>query len=319
MVDPVKSKVAFVIGPTAVGKTEVSVKLAEEFSGEIISCDSMQVYKGMEISSQAPSITEQRKIPHHLIGILSPAEEYSVADFRERAQTIIDEIHKRKKIPFVVGGSGLYIKALLDGLCSAPSADWRIRRRLQRDTEAQGEGALFGRLKDVDPVTASKVHPNDTRRIIRALEVYELTRLPLSKHKEKTEGIFEKYDIHLIGFSMPRPKLYKKIEERVEEMFGKGLIEEVARLKGIRLSLTARSALGYKEVSGFLGGEHDLERAKYLLKRNTRHFAKRQLGWFRPDKRITWIDPEDSEVIKSAKKIIQDVSQLNRRSAVLAQ
>ncbi|NQT46815.1 MAG: tRNA (adenosine(37)-N6)-dimethylallyltransferase MiaA [Candidatus Omnitrophica bacterium] len=305
MVDPVKEKVVFVIGPTAVGKTEVSVKLAEEFSGEIISCDSMQVYKGMEISSQAPSITEQRKIPHHLIGILSPTEEYSVADFRERAQAIIDEIHKRKKIPFVIGGSGLYIKALLDGLCSAPSADWRIRRRLQRDVEAQGEGALFERLKDVDPETALKVHPNDTRRIIRALEVYELTRLPLSKHKEKTEGIFEKYDIRLIGLGMPRPKLYKRIEERVEEMFGKGLAEEVARLKSIKLSLTARSALGYKEITGFLEGEYDLERAKYLLKRNTRRFAKRQLGWFRPDKRITWIEADGPEVLELTKSVIK--------------
>ena len=305
MAEPAKQKVIFIVGPTAAGKTAVSIRLAEELNGEIISCDSMQVYKGMEILSQAPLLTDQRKIPHHLVGILSPEEEYSIADFREQAQAKIAEIHRKDKIPFIVGGSGLYAKGLLDGLCPAPSADWRIRRRLQKDAETQGESWLYERLKEVDPAAAAKLHPNDTRRIVRALEVYELTRLPLSKHKEKTEGIFEKYDIRLIGLTMPRPKLYERIEKRVEEMLDGGLIEEVSRLKSMKLSLTARFALGYKEIAGFLDGEYDLERAKYLLKRNTRRLAKRQLTWFRPDRRIAWIDSENKEVLEKAKIIAQ--------------
>lgn len=284
-------EVIFIVGPTASGKTEYSLKLAKKLNGEIISADSMQAYKGMDIGTSKPSLKERRAVPHHLIDILKPNEEYNAALFKERAERIIEDIIKRKRMPIVVGGSGLYVKALVDGIFEGPSADWKLRKRLEKEAEAKGNEFLYKRLKQLDPKAASKIEPQNLRRIIRALEVIEKMKKPFSQLKLKAKGIASKYKIRMIGLTMPREKLYRRIDERAECMFEDGLVKEVKAIlkKYPRLSRTASQALGYKEVIGCLNGSYSLDEAIRLTQRNTRRFAKRQLTWFRRDPRVKWI------------------------------
>ena len=283
-------QVILIVGPTASGKTEYSLKLAKKLKGEIISADSMQAYVGMDIGTSKPSLKQMQTVPHHLINILKPNEEYSAALFREEAGRAIEDIIKRKKQPIIVGGSGLYIKALVDGIFEGPSADWKLRRRLQKEAERYGNEFLYERLKKLDPKAALKIASQNTRRIIRALEVIEKTKKLFSQLKLKTKGIASKYAIKMIGLAMPREKLYKRIDERADRMFEDGLVKEVKGIlkKYSPLSRTASQALGYKEVIGYLNNLHTLEEAIRLTKRNTRHFAKRQLTWFRNDPRVRW-------------------------------
>ncbi len=285
-----RETVLFIVGPTGVGKTSLSVSLAGRANGEIISADSMQAYKGMDIISQQPDERACERIPHHLINRLEPAEEYSAARFVKEAAPVIREIIKRGRFPIVVGGSGLYVKALVDGLFPSPAKDVKLREGLAREAEEAGPGALHDRLRSVDPAAASAIHPRDTRRIIRALEVFYLTGVPVSEHKKKTKGLKDSMDVRQYGLTMPREALYKRINERVEKMFGDGLVEEVRRLREMEPGMTARASLGYKEVLGYIEGSHSLDEARELLKRNTRRFARRQYTWFNADKRIEWID-----------------------------
>lgn len=301
------NKLIFVVGPTAVGKSGAAYRLAKKINGEIISCDSMQAYRQMQITNQAPSRLWRRSIPHHLIEIKDPTREYSAAEFRKKALALIKDIIEKGKIPLVVGGSGLYMKALLDGLFPSPRKDAAFRKKLQERAQLKGRDDLYSELKAVDPDGAAKIHPNDTRRVIRALEVYYLTGRPISWHKKNTQGISREYDIKIFGLTMPRDVLYKKIADRVEEMFAKGLVEEVRKLSAKKLSITAKSALGYKEVGGYLKGEYGLDKATELLKRNTRRFAKRQISWFRPDKRIKWIDVYKLGIEKSVNDMVKEI------------
>lgn len=301
-----KKTVIFIVGPTAVGKSEVAVELAKKIKAEIISCDAMQVYKDMDIITQQPPKRLMNQVPHHLIGILRPDKNFSVADFRKMATAKIKGIHKRKKIPVVVGGSGLYVKGLLDGLFPSPPADEKLRNRLLGEEKTKGKGFLYERLKIIDPPTASRVHPNDLRRIIRALEIYKKTKTPVSVLKRYTKGLLtEGYNIEMLGLTMPREQLYKRADERVDEMFKAGLVEQVKNLDRYNLSKTAQGALGIKEIKDYLSGKYSLEDARYLLKRNTRRFVKKQLTWFRPDKRITWINIDFWDKTKDiARKIL---------------
>lgn len=299
----IEKKLIFLVGSTAVGKTSISILLARKIDAEIISCDSMQAYKYMDILTQKPTKKEYGSIVHHLVGFLEPSQLYSAALFREKALVLIDEILKRDKMPLFVGGSGLYVKALVDGLFSMKEPpDFNLRARLYKEALLAGSQSLYNRLKDIDSVTAAKLHPNDTRRIIRAIEVYEKTNMPMSILKENKEGIWGKYDIKIFAITRPRPLLYKRIDDRAEKMFDEGLVDEVKSLLDKNLSYTAASALGIKEVKGYLDNDYSLNEAKRLLKRNTRHFAKRQLTWFRADKRINWIEVD---AIKTDKEIVE--------------
>lgn len=278
-----------IVGPTAVGKSKTSLELAKKINGEIISCDSMQVYREMEVITSKPSTEARAVILHHLVDILGVNEAYSAADFSKQAEEAIIEIHRRQRIPLVVGGSGLYVKALIDGMFPDGGADWKVRRRLYQQAREKGSEELYQRLEQVDPRTASQLYPQDARRIVRALEVWEVNGIPMSKLREKTAGIGKLYPIKILGLIRERSELYQRINQRVERMLNEGLVDEVKRLSQLEMSHSAKQVLGYKEVKGFLEGQYPLDEAERLLKRNTRRFAKRQLSWFRRDKRIIWV------------------------------
>lgn len=285
-----KSIIVFILGPTGAGKSNFATRLAKKVGGEIISCDSMQVYKGMAIMSQQPPSKLYKAAPHHFIGTLNPSQEWSAASFVEKASKIVKDIVRRRNIPIVVGGTGLYARAFIKGLFPSPPKDEKLRKTLYEEAKRKGRKRLYRRLLKIDPVYASKIHPNDLRRIIRAIEVYELSGKPISERHKETEGIEDKYKTLIFVLSRPRKELYRRINERVEEMFACGIAREVKRLKKRKMSRTAKGALGYKEVSDYIKGKCSLEKAKELLKKNTRHYAKRQLTWFRKEEGARWLE-----------------------------
>jgi len=303
------NKLVFIVGPTAIGKTGISFELAKLVECEIISCDSMQVYRGMNVGTSKPAKILISSIPHHLVDIIEPSEEFSVAQFRALAVHAIEDIISRRKTPLLVGGSGLYVKVLIDGIFEAPVTDRELRQRLEQEAEEFSVVHLYERLKQVDPESAARIHPNDMRRIIRALEVFEKASAPISELRKRTSGLGDKYDIRIFGLEMERAALYEKIDERVEQMFSEGLVDEARALMGGKLSLTASQALGYREAFGYLAGDYDIEEAKRLTKRNTRHFAKRQMTWFRRDPRVEWIMLEkDFDTEETARAIWKKLS-----------
>lgn len=284
-------KIVALIGPTAVGKTEISHKLAEKFNFEIVSCDCMQVYKGMDVGTAKPSSEEIKKYHYHMVSIVPPGYHYSAGEYAREANKVIEDVSRRGKTPLVSGGTGLYLDALIYGISSMPEADMRFRKELQREAEERGVDILYERLKEVDAKSAQKIHPNDLKRIIRALEVYEITGTPISEIQKKERSNL-KYEHLMIGLNMERTELYRKIDARVDKMFGEGLVEEVKTLleKGYNTELSSFQALGYKEVVDYLNGKYSLEETKEKIKKNTRNFAKRQLTYFRKNKDIKWFD-----------------------------
>ncbi len=298
-------KVLVILGPTCVGKTQVSLKLADILKGEIVSFDSRQVYKFMDIGTAKPTKEERERVCHHLIDVVSPDEKFTAADYGKRARQIIRDLIKADKQPLLVGGSGLYLKALIEGFFQGPKADERIRENLKREAQEFGEPHLFNRLKEVDPQAAERIHPHDLVRIIRALEVYELTGKPISTWQR--EGRYERLTVSFvkIGLSLDRKKLYQRIEQRVEQMISHGLLDEVRMLKGKGFTpqLKALKTVGYQELFDHLEGKFDFQTAKEKTKLNTRHYAKRQLTWFRKDKEIIWMDAEDDNLIE---KILEE-------------
>ncbi len=281
-------RIIFIVGPTAVGKSEVAFRLAPMINAEIISADSMQIYREIMIASNKPPSDYLRKIPHHLIGIVSAEESFDVAKYHKFAWEVMARIQKEGKIPLVVGGSGLYVSILIDGIFAQEVHNEEIRHALKKAAQAEGNASLYARLKQLDPQAAAKIHPHDERRTIRALEVVELTRQPISELQKKREGLWGKFAIQMIGLNRERPELYERIDHRVDAMFQEGLVEEVRQLNKMNLSQTAVKSIGIREILGLIAGDYDLERARYLVKRNTRRYAKRQLTWFRKDKRISW-------------------------------
>jgi tRNA dimethylallyltransferase len=289
MNDPV---IIFIVGPTAVGKSETGLRVGGflDKGAEIICCDAMQVYREITIASDKPSVELRARFPHHLVDIISVTEDFNVARYRELAEAAVRDVQARGKTPLIIGGSGMYMSVLLDGIFEGTAADGDLREELARELSIKGPGFLHERLKTLDPQAAAKIHPHDPRRIIRALEVALSTGQPLSSLQQKREGLWGKMPVKIFALNRPRQELYQRVEARVEGMFAKGLVEEIERVSGLPLSQTARKIIGVPEVMGYLKGEHDLERAKYLIKLNTRHYVKRQLTWFRRDKRLTWID-----------------------------
>lgn len=282
-----------ITGPTATGKSEVGALVAERVGGEILSADSMLVYRGMDIGTAKPTRAEMRGIPHHMIDIVEPDEDYSVALFQKQARALVENVLERSKIPILVGGTGLYVRAVIDNYdFSGACGDKSLRENLLREAAENGPESLHVRLTEVDPRAASKLHPRDTRRVIRALEVHHLTGKPISSYHRMDEWDQPLYNLFMFGLTMERGKLYRRIEQRVDRMIADGLVDEVRGLlhRGYGAELTSMRGLGYKEIAAYLTGELSLEQAVEILKRNTRRFAKRQMTWFRRDGRIRWFE-----------------------------
>ena len=300
-----QSKIPFIVGPTAVGKTNTALELAKLLNGEIISVDSRQVYIGMDVGTAKPTLRQQKGIPHHLIDILKPGEAISAGHYRKLALEAVESILARGKRPIFVGGSGLYVKAVLKGIFTGSKTDEKIRKKIKRELEEKGAVALYNRLVDIDPESAVKIHVNDVKRITRALEIYEITGKPPSEHykNQKTNPPFY-YRIFVLN--MERENLYKQIDSRVDSMIEDGLVEEVKRLlnSGYRRDLDALLTLGYREVIVYLDGQCSKEEMIENIKRNTRKYAKRQITWFRNQLEATWIDVTPGESpVEIAKRI----------------
>lgn len=297
------------LGPTAVGKTDISILTAKVLEGEIISADSMQVYKYMDIGTAKPTLEEMNGVKHHLIDIIYPDEEFSVAVFRNLAGDCIDNILLKNKLPIVSGGTGLYINSLSHNLDFTETiSDREYRDSLQKLSEQYGNSYIHNMLREVDMESFNRLHENDTRRVIRALEVFKHTGKTISKFQNDSKNKAIDFELCMIGLVMDRHKLYDRINLRVDKMIKNGLIEEVEKLlhKGYSNNLTSMQGLGYKEIVSYLSGEYSLEGAVELLKQNTRHFAKRQLTWFRREERIHWINLDNFKTMDDAVKNITD-------------
>lgn len=288
-----KTPLIVLVGPTAVGKTDISIKLAKELNGEIISADSMQIYKYMNIGTAKVKEDEMQGIPHYLIDIVYPDEDFTVSDYKNLANEHINDINSRSKLPIVVGGTGLYINSLVYKLSFTQVApNNEFREVYNKIADEYGNVKIYEELKKVDQASASKININDRKRIIRALEIYHETGKPMSEYNKDFRKHNDDYDIVLIGLTMDRSMLYERINIRVDNMIEEGLIDEVEELikMGYDRQLNSMQALGYKEIISYLYGEISLDEAIELIKRNSRKYAKRQLTWFRRDNRIKWID-----------------------------
>ena len=286
-----KIRVIAIVGPTASGKTALGAEIAEEFSGEVVSADSMQIYKGMDIATAKPTKEEMRGIPHHLIGFLDRNVSFSVADYVELAGSVIGDISERKKLPVIVGGTGLYVSSLLDNIKFADiKSDAGLRKKLEDEAERLGNSYLFEKLEKVDPESAAELHPNNLVRVIRALEVYELTGKKLSLFKAESRLEESPYDPVMIGLDYnDRQILYDRINKRVDVMVKNGLVEEAQSIFDSCNMKTAGNAIGYKELIPYFKKEKSLEECISKIKQETRRYAKRQLTWFRKNAKINWL------------------------------
>ena len=286
-----KIRVIAIVGPTASGKTALGAEIAEEFSGEVVSADSMQIYKGMDIATAKPTKEEMRGIPHHLIGFLDRNVSFSVADYVELAGSVIGDISERKKLPVIVGGTGLYVSSLLDNIKFADiKSDAGLRKKLEDEAERLGNSYLFEKLEKVDPESAAELHPNNLVRVIRALEVYDLTGKKLSLFKAESRLEESPYDPVMIGLDYnDRQILYDRINKRVDIMVKNGLVEEAQSIFDSCNMKTAGNAIGYKELIPYFKKEKSLEECISKIKQETRRYAKRQLTWFRKNAKINWL------------------------------
>lgn len=292
MIPEPPQKILVICGPTASGKSELAVRLARLLDGEIVNADSMQIYRGMDIGTAKPTLVERGGIPHHLLDVADPDRNFSAADFAEEAAAAIAGIAGRGRCPIVVGGTGLYIRALLHGLVDSPGGSEKVRGELRREARALGNRAMLERLRAVDPELASTIHPNNLVRIIRGLEAYQTTGVPLSRSQREHGFARRRYATLKIGIRTERLELYDRIEKRVDGMLAAGLPDEVRRLlrAGFHRELKAMRAIGYKEICAFLAGELSLEEATLLIKRDSRRYAKRQITWFNADQEIIWLE-----------------------------
>ena len=313
-----------IVGPTAVGKTEISLAIAEEIGAEIISADSMQVYRGMDIGTAKPTLQERARVPHHLIDVADPKEEFSAGRFVQLADEAIKDITVRGKVPLVAGGTGMYIRALTEGLFEGPGADFALREELM-DAERKEPGALYNMLKKADPKAAEKIHPSDIRRIIRALEVFQKSGMPISesqsqwgargsatgsatgsdRRSDRGADRGGRYNCKIAGLTMPRPELYRRIDARVDKMLDEGFLGEVKTLRdsGCTREMPSMHALGYKQLMAHLDGELSLDEAARLIKRDTRHYAKRQYTWFNGQEGVQWVDIFDKNLASSTDSV----------------
>ena len=286
-----KPRIIAVTGATASGKSALSMELAKHYGAEIVCMDSMQIYQGMDIGTAKPSSEERQAVPHHMLDIIAPSENYTVADYAERSTAVIHDILQRGKMPLLVGGTGLYLKALMHGLSLGVSrSDPAIRARLESiSDEPGGRQKLHNMLRQVDEASANKLHPNDLRRVIRAIEVYELTGTPLSQTRQEENSEFS---VLPLAIRMERETLYQRIEKRVDTMLDMGLVDEVQRLlvEGVSPEAQSMQGIGYKELVPVLGGLVPLQKAREQIILNTKHYAKRQETWFKGESATQWLD-----------------------------
>ncbi len=287
-----KKPLIILTGPTAVGKTALSIELAKAVNGEMISADSMQVYKLLDIGTAKIKQEEMQGIPHHLIDVLDPTEDFNVFLFQKMAKAALEEIYAKGKIPIVVGGTGFYIQALLYDIAFEETTESAYRKELEQYASLQGAHALHEQLKTIDPVSYDTIHENNVKRVIRALEFYHDTGYPISRHNAQERERSSPYQFAYFVLNDDRQKLYDRIELRIDQMLEEGLVEEVrqALAYGCTSDMVSMQGLGYKEIIPYLQGACSLDEAVYILKRDTRHFAKRQLTWFRRERDVIWVD-----------------------------
>lgn len=294
----IDKKLVILTGPTAVGKSELAVKLAKEISGEIISADSMQVYRHMDIGSAKILPEEMAGVPHHLINVLDPIDEFNVVVFQKMAKNAMEKIWQKGHVPILTGGTGFYIQAVLYDIdFTHNDEDYHFRRQLEQLAKNKGNEILYEYLKQIDPESCESIHPNNVKRVIRAIEFYEKTGKKISQHNREQHENLSPYCFAYFVLNDERSKLYERIDKRVEKMLTQGLVTEVENLKnmGCTRDMVSMQGLGYKEILDYLNGNCSLEEAVYLIKRDTRHFAKRQLTWFRREKEVTWINIQEFE------------------------
>lgn len=290
-----KQPLVILAGPTAVGKTDLSIQLAKRINGSVISADSMQVYRYMDIGSAKVMPDEMQGIPHYLIDEFLPEEEFNIVIFQELAKKYMQEIYAQNRIPILAGGTGFYIQSVLYDIdFSKEEASENIRHKLEELAKTEGSIALHERLRAVDAVSANNIHPNNVKRVIRALEFYQQNGYPISRHNEEEKQKTSPYNFAYFVLNDKREQLYERIEQRVDKMMEQGLLEEVKKLKkmGYHKDMVSMQGLGYKELLSYLDGEISLEEAVYILKRDTRHFAKRQLTWFRREEDVIWLNKD---------------------------
>lgn len=304
-----KTKLIIVLGPTAVGKSELALDLAAKIGGEIVNADSQQVYRHLDIGTGKPSQAERARVRHHLIDVVDPDEEFNAALFRRLAAESIADIERRGRQTVVCGGTGLYLKALTRGLFDGVGQDPKVRDQLNGEMARSGLPALYARLTKIDPGVVSTIHPNDRQRIVRALEVYEMTGKPISQWQKEHAFGEEPYEVLKIGLNRERGELYDRINRRCERMIEDGLLDEVRGLvdKGYGLDLKALCSVGYRQMGAVIRGDMALAEALDEMKQETRHLAKRQLTWFRADKDVRWFHPERDrvEIARSAEQFLQ--------------
>ncbi|MCC2641718.1 MAG: miaA [Nitrospira sp.] len=311
------------VGPTAVGKSEIGARLAQELSTDLLTADSRQVYRGMDIATDKPKPEQRRGVPHRLIDLVDPGESFDAGRYRELALEEIERLYSERRLPLVVGGTGLYVRTLIHGLCDVPRADHAFRASLLQEARAQGRHFLHAELKRVDPDLAARLHPHDEVKIVRALEVHYLSGQLLSEVHRQHRFSEQSFSVLMIGLNRDRQALYRRIDQRVDAMFGAGLIQETEELlaKEYGRESGAMKGLGYRQVAGYLAGEYNQAEARRLLKRDTRHFAKRQLTWFRKEPGLRWwsLDGQDSpesvagHLLETVRTFMQDLD--NRRPA----
>lgn len=309
-----KKPLIVLTGPTAVGKTSLSISLAQAVNGEIISADSMQVYKGMDIGSAKIRKEEMQGVVHYLVDILDPEEEFHIVKFQELAKSAMKEIYAKGKIPILVGGTGFYIQAVTRDIdFTQAEQETTYRRELEEMAEQKGAEYLHEKLKEVDPKSAQNIHANNVKRVIRALEFYHQNGTPISEHNEEQKQQVSPYNLAYFVLTAPREILYERIDRRVDQMMAEGLLDEVKSLKqrGCHRGMVSMQGLGYKEILAYLDGEYPLEEAVRILKRDTRHFAKRQLTWFRREKDVIWVDKEqfqwkETEILEYMKTVCKE-------------
>ena len=294
------------VGPTAIGKSRIAIDVAQALGTEVLTADSTQVYRGMNIGTDTPSEEERQGIPHRLIDLVEPDEPFNAGEFRRRVLPEISRLHDKGLLPLVVGGTGLYVRALLHGLWSGPPSDHVLRGRLADEARVRGGESMYQELGRVDPVTARRLHPRDTVKVLRALEVYRQTGTPLSEAHAQHGQADTPFRALVLGLTMERAALYQRIDRRVDVELAKGLVEETRALlaEGYSRGLVSMKSLGYRQMAGYLEGDYSFAEAVRRLKRDTRHFAKRQMTWFRKEPGLAWVEVHADESVRSVSRRI---------------
>ena len=309
--------VVVMVGPTAVGKSRVAIEVAKAFETEVLTADSRQVYRGMDVGTDKPLPEERQDVPHRLIDLVNPDESFNAGLYRRRALDEIERLYRDRRLPLVVGGTGLYVRTLLKGLCAAPPADPIVRAALRQEAKDEGPDRLYGRLAAVDPVTAVRLHPRDESKVLRALEVYQLSGRRMSEFQQEHGFAERPFSALIIGLNRDRAALYRRIEERIDWQLAHGLIEETKQLlaRGYQRDSAAMKGLGYRQVAEHLAGEYDAVEMVRRFKRDTRHFSKRQMTWFRKEPGIQWLTLEESESARHTAELV--IGQVDRFLTIL--